>query len=286
MIDFARTKWLLATVFFLSLPTSLAARQVNLDQVHILADPSLTIPLTQVARNYSREHNVTVTASFASTEIQASRIEQGTEADVFITTRESSIKQLMNQGLIDVYSQKELFRNRLVLATYKDNSIDLILIPKLPLAGILERMDPGFSFVIGHPDTLEVGLYSLEALRNHEMAGELEPHFLFIQSQTDVHKAIEKTGGYGIMLQTEVLRNNRIKSMATFPETSHSPILYKAMVVAGENMGTAREFVDYLVTKEAQDVFIEYGFDPIKLQDVPSGHLALGSSSNESEKPL
>lgn len=208
------------------------------------------------------------------------------EADIFIATRPNTIQALKNQGLIDVYSQISLIKNRLALVTYKHNTLELILIPKLPLASILERIDPGFSFVLGDPDFQDVGLYGLEALRSHEIAGDLEPYFLFIRSPADMQEASSAQGGYGIMLLTEALRNPKLKILGVFPQTAHTPIAYQAMVVAGENMQPAREFMHYLSTPDAIAVFTEYGFEPLQLHRPDSGHLARGSMDRSSVKPL
>lgn len=208
------------------------------------------------------------------------------EADIFIATRGHTIQTLKNQGLIDVYSHISLAKNRLALVTYKDNTLELILIPRLPLANILERLDPGFSFVLGDPDYQDVGLYGLEALRSHEMAGDMEPYFLFIGSGVDMQKAIAAKGGYGILLLTEALRNPELKVLGVFPQTAHNPIVYQAVVVAGENMQAAREFMNHLASPEASAVFAEYGFEPLQLAKTPSGHLARGSVESESVNPL
>ncbi len=278
--------WLLILAVSVLLPSAAPARQIEIEQVHILADPSLTIPLTLIAREYSKQRHISVTTSFAPLADQTRRIEQGMEADIFIATRANTIQTLKNQGLIDVYSQISVTKNRLALVTYQENSLELILIPRLPLASILKRIDPGFSFILGDPETQDVGLFSMEALRNHQIAGELEPHFLFIQSPVDMHETIASRGGYGVIYLTEALRNPELKILGVFPQTAHSSIIYQANVVASENMEAARQFLDYLQSGDATAVFTQFGFEPIHGIRVESGHLARGSSASVSTNPL
>ncbi len=50
----------------------------------------------------------------------------------------------------------------------------------------------------------------------------------------------------------------------TFDEKSHKPIVYPMAVVKNsKNKEGAKKFAKYIQTKEAQDIFIKYGFDYI-----------------------
>lgn len=281
MAKFASTKWMMFASLMLLMPVHAHAKRTDLTQIHVLADPSLTIPLTLIARDYSRQHNVSVSASFANTQKQIQTIEDGLEADVFITSRASTLRNLKNRGLVDVHSQTPITKNRLALVTYADNKLDLIMIPRLPLASILERIDPGFSFVLGHPDYQISGIYGVEALTRFEIASELEPYFVFIQSPIEMQETIAKKGGYGIVLRTDAARNKQLKILGIFPESSHSPITYQAVAVAGENMNPARDFIAYLASAHAQGIFAAQGFEAID----DKGHLARGSTSSNARSP-
>lgn len=273
---------------FCLLVTSSGARAVQMDLPHInvLADPSLSVAISALSRLYAKEKGVSVTASYASARDQADNISAGLEADVFITARTSMLDTLKGQGLVDVYSQKAITRNRLSMATYAENTLQMILIPKLPLTDILKRIDPGFSFVIGDPNFQNAGFYAMRALRNYEMADELEPYLLVVRSPVDVHRTIAQPGGYGVMYLSEAKRNNRLKILGTFPEVAHQPIIYYGVVVAGENMTHARDFLTFLQSEAAQRVFVQQGFESMQRFIEDNGHLARGSTSSGSYKPL
>jgi len=247
----------------LLLPTGsfAVAKTQDVGQLSILADPSLTIPLSQIAREYSREHLVAVTTSFATAKEQADLITSGVEADLFITTQEKLLQELKYQGLVDVYSQKSIARNRLVIATIADNPLELILIRHLPITSILSKDSPHFVFALGDPEFQQAGLSGLEALRSFELDNELEPYFVFLQSPVDLHRTVANDHSYGIMLQSEVLRNPDIKKLDVFPEATHKPILYQSVVVAGEHMEEARRFTEFLTSTKALAMFKSYGFE-------------------------
>ena len=59
----------------------------DLPQITVLAASSLTKPLTELARIYSRSNNITVTTSYDETARQAKKIEEGSQADIFISLK-------------------------------------------------------------------------------------------------------------------------------------------------------------------------------------------------------
>lgn len=262
------------------------AQPEQLVQLQILADPSIALPLTRAAREYSRLHEVSISVSFASSDEQLRRMEQGTVADIFVTTRKDILEQMKNQGLIDIYSRAALVKNRLSLVTYRKNEFQLILIPKLPLAEILERVDHDFIFAMPDPEFFDFGVASMEALMNHELAETLEPHFRFYQTATEMEDVLSKRGGYGILPLTEAMQNPKLKVLGTFPETAHQPLVYDAVVMAGDHMKASREFLAYLSLPDVIAGFAEYGFQPLKADSSDKDHLARGSTFNPSTNPL
>lgn len=262
------------------------AEQGGVREIQVLADPTLALPLTRIAREYSRNRNVTVSLSFATSDEQMKRIEQGEEADVFISTRSDVITQMKNQGLVDMYSRAQIAKNRLSMVTYGENEFQMILIPKLPLAEILDRIDERFTFAMPDPEASDFALPSMEALMNHQFASSLEPHFRFFRSASEMADTIRAKGGYGILPLSEAQRIEGVKVLGTFPETAHQPLIYEALVLAGENMKPSRAFMRHLTTKPAMQQFERFGFQPLKVDSSDSGHLARGWVSKPSRSPI
>lgn len=250
-----------------SLPAS--ALQTDLPKINVLADPSLSIAISSLARQFSHDHGISVTASYAPAKAHSDNIVAGLDADVFITTNQNLLNKLQLQGLLDVYSKMPVSKNRLVLATYAANPLDLVLIPKLPLAAILQQTDPDFSFAVGDPQFHSSGSFAMRALRNYGMAGDLEPYTLFIRGQHDLRRTIAQQGGYGIMYQSDARGDPQLKILSIYPEEAHSPITYYAMVVAGEHMNSSRRFIEYLTSERAQEVFARSGFEALAPEPIP-----------------
>lgn len=236
------------------------AKRVEWPQLNILADPSLSLPLSIIARHYAKEHQMVMNLSYAGSNEQKMRIMEGMEADLFITPRIKTLQSLKNQGLVDVYSETSVTKGRLVLATRADNPVSFTLIQGLPLRSILAADYDDFSLVLHDPEFIAAGTFAMQALRNYGLDGEMEPHFMFVQSLMDVQQVLEQKGMYGIVLNSEVVGNSKLRVVDTFPENAHDPLLFRGVVVASEHMEDARKFLDYLQSPTAQAIFKSHGF--------------------------
>ena len=254
----------LAIAFLCMTNSSNAAQRKDLPSVTVLADTSLTLPITQIARNYARQAQVSVSTSFASAKQQSQRIQEGVEANIFISAKPILIRELTNKGLVDVYSQTALARNQLALTTSTSNGVELRLSPRMPLANIPSSASGEFFFILGDPEYVSQGTYALEAIRSLKLASQLEPYFLFLRDNTQMQEMLLKHNAYGIMYVSEAKRNKHVRVIDIFPENTHSPIIYEAVVVAGENMPEAREFMQYLSSPAAQKVFESFHFIPVE----------------------
>ncbi len=102
-------------------------------------------------------------------------------------------------------------------------------------------------------------MFAMEAFRNMDTLQDIEPYVRYVKYSPEMY-ALMEAGGFGIMFYTEVLQNKNLRVMNFFPESSHAPILYQAVVVAGENMDEARRFLDFLKTRESKRIIDLNGF--------------------------
>jgi molybdate transport system substrate-binding protein len=133
------------------------------------------------------------------------------------------------------------------------------LAPEANLALLLEGKEPNAFFAVGDPEYVAQGEFAKEALTELELYNQLEPFFVFLRDEYQVMNTISKFEVYGITYLTEVTKNPKLKVIDIFPDSSHDPIYYDAVVVAGENMPPARKFVEYLAQPEAQAIFVKHG---------------------------
>ncbi len=226
--------------------------------VTVLSDPSLSVPLSLIAREYAKEFKVPVSTIFGSSKEHLERILDGEEANLFIAAKPSWMKTLQQQGVIDVYSRTSIARNKLVFVG-PEHSHEHVN-SAFELADDIMMADADAMFAIGDPEYLAEGTYTLEALRNLNINTELEPHYIIFNDHFSLKKNIEKYNSYGSIFYTDALIYPSLRIIDTLDDGTHEPITYQAAIVIGDNMEGARHFMQFLTSEKATSIFRHYGF--------------------------
>ncbi len=245
---------------FLATPAS--AQQETLKSLTVLADHSMSVPLNLLARDYALNHHISITTTFSSTKTQITEIEEGAEANILISPKNVWIKQMQQKGLIDVYSRTNIARNRLVLAGSQFMPIPPALHAKSNINEITDQPDD-FMFALGDPEYTPEGGLGLEILNHYDLLGLMEPHYHFFRDIYQMIGAISDDNAVGVLLRTDTVLFPNIKTLQLFSPETHPPITYQAVVIAGENMEEGREFITYLQSDHAKNVFASFGFDAV-----------------------
>ena len=245
--------WLMCCLFW-------GAPAYAVDSVTIMADSSMSTAITALARSYAIENQVVVNTSFANEASQETQITEGSAADILITPRASWIDALKTKGLVDVYSQQTVARGRLALVGPEDSDLEVKSSDDFPTTALIQRMgwEPGF--VIGYPETLPEGVYSKEAIDKLGASDDLEPYTLYVKQLDQMYDMVQKQENYGLFLYSNVLGRKGMKVLSVLPDSSHKPIEYYAVVIAGDNMGEARRFLAFLKSRKAAVLLSQYGF--------------------------
>lgn len=246
----------MAFIFFFS---GAQAAVPALPTVTVMADHSIGLAVTEIARNYSRDKQAVVNSSFAPQKIQQAQISEGAAADILITSKATWIDELKLQGLVDIHSQTRLASDRLVLIGSPQTKVVSLGVGRFPTVSILSESNGEPMFFLGNPETLMEGIYAKEALRNYGVAGDLEPYTLYVRSLGQMFEAVVNQQAFGICFYSSVFQRDDIKIIDKIPESAHEPIVYYAVVIASDNMNEARNFLEYLKTREVQDTLKKYG---------------------------
>ncbi len=252
-------RWLVVGWWLFIVSPSYAA-VLNLPTVTVMADHNLGVAVIEIARDYSRSKQVVVNNSFASQGAQQTQISDGAAADILITSKEVWIDNLKLQGLIDIYSQIKLARDSLVLIGSVNSDVRNKENDSFPVYDIIKSGDGEHSLLLGNPEYLMGGIYAKEALRNLNVADDLEPYILYVKTIDDMMNSIKERENFAVCFNSTAIANNDIKIIKQIPETAHSPIIYNAVVIAGDNMDEARKFLEYLKTKEVKNILKKHGF--------------------------
>jgi molybdate transport system substrate-binding protein len=254
-----------ALIFVFS-PGVSGALTTDLPQITILAASSMSEPITELVRVYSKKSNIIVTASFDGTAELAEKIEQGEQADVFIASHPLWMQGLKQRGLIDVYSLTNIAKNRLVLVGSKKSRIGATALEGKSFATQLDYLSGRSIMVMGDFDNSALGLYTKGAILNTDkrkhtkLWGALSKKIIPSPNSKNALYLITHGETAGIIYYSDAYNNKEVSILSVVDESLHEPVVYQAAVVAGENMGLARDFLKFLQSGQAKDVYKKYGF--------------------------
>ncbi len=224
-------------------------------QLTVAAAASTQEVMQAIQTAYQAEAPVAITYSFGSSGSLAQQIAQGAPVDVFLSASPQWMDELETQGLVK--APQALLQNAMVLVT--------------PLAkvGVSSFEDLATDAVarvaVGEPESVPAGRYARETLTAMALWEALTPKLVFGKSARQVLAYVE-TGNVdaGLVYATDVLASEQVKAIATASAETHSPIVYPVAVVVGSGARqpeVAQDFVDFLVTEAAADIFRAHGFE-------------------------
>jgi molybdate transport system substrate-binding protein len=191
----------------------------------VFAAASMKTALDAVAVAWKANTGKTVKIAYGSSAILAKQIAQGAPADVFISADLKWMDYLQKDKLIRSETRRNRFGNKLVLIEQKDADIKLEITKDFDLAGAAG--DDKIAVCVIH--SCPAGIYAKEALESLGVFASVEP------------KLAQAVVG-------------------TFPESSHSPIIYPVAMVASS---TNTPSFSWLIwpPRQATRIFVEQGFE-------------------------
>ena len=198
---------------------------------------------------------VTVKGTYDSSGKLQTQIEEGLEADVFMSAAKKQMKALDEEGMIDRDSIVDLLENKIVL-----------IVPTGSDKGIqsFEDIVKADSIALGDPASVPAGQYSEEALTNLGLWDQIQDKTSFGTNVTEVlNQVAAGSADAGIVYATDAAsKADQVTVVAEAPEGSlEKKVIYPVAVVkATAHEDAAKAFVDFLQTPEAIAVFESYGF--------------------------
>ena len=238
----------------------------DLPQVTILAASSFSKPLTELTRIYSKKESVVITASFDGTAEQSNKIEQGEQADIFISSHPHWMSRLKQKGLIDVYSLTNLVRNKLTLVISTKSGLNEYPIPGEGFAAKLNFLKRRNIMVMGDFDSSALGAYTKQALQNTDtndgihLWEDLQNKIIPSPNSKNTLYLIAHGETAGIVYYSDSYNNKEVNVLTVIDSSLYDPIVYQAAVVAGENMSIARDFLIFLQSPQAKQIYKKHGF--------------------------
>ena len=198
---------------------------------------------------------VTVTPTYASSGDLQSQIENGLDADVFMSAANKQMNALANESLVDNDTNVQFLENKVVLIVPKDSDANITSFEDLK--------DVEGTIAIGDPESVPAGQYAKEVLTNLGIWDAVEPKLSLGTDVTAVlNQVAQGSADCGIVYSTDAKSNDDVQVVCEAPDDAlKTPVIYPVAVLKNAtNPDGATKFVEFLQTQEAKDIFVEYGF--------------------------
>lgn len=198
---------------------------------------------------------VTVKGTYDSSGKLQTQIEEGLEADVFMSAAVKQMNVLDEEGMIASDTIVNLLENKIVL-----------IVPSGSESGLaaFEDIADAESIALGDPASVPAGQYAEEALTRLGIWDSIQDRVSFGTNVTEVlNQVAAASADAGIVYATDAASMaDQVTVIAEAPEGSLSAkVIYPVAVIKeSAHEEQAKNFVEFLQTEEAMAVFEAYGF--------------------------
>lgn len=236
-----------------------ASQPKSIQKINVQAAISLKKALETIQKQYQKSHpEVAISYNFGASGTLQKQIEEGAPADLFISAGKNQMDQLVTKGLALKDTVVPLVGNKLVLITNRANSV--------PVSNLNGLTSVSGTIAIGIPETVPAGKYAKDSLQYLKIWDALKSRLIYGNDVQQVLTYVASgNADYGLVYQTDARSSDKVKVIAIAPANSNKPIIYPAALLKNaSDSKAAKEFLQYLQSKEAQKVFQESGFTATK----------------------
>ena len=228
-------------------------------QVTVFAAASLKEALDAQARRFESDTGDKVVVSYGASSALAKQIEAGAPADLFISADLDWMDYLDQRGLLAARSRVSLLHNELVLIAPEKSAATLKIGRNFGLATALGAD----KLALANPDGVPAGKYAKQALQSLGVWAGVEKQVVRTEN-VRVALALVARGeaAFGIVYRTDALAETGVRVVDTFPEATHTPIVYPAALTAQSKSKAAARLLDYLRSAPARAIWSKHGFAP------------------------
>lgn len=230
-------------------------------KITVFAAASMTETMEQIKKVYEEKHkNIELVYTFDSSGTLKKQIEQGAQADIFISAAQKQMNALDKtktadaKVVIDEASRFNLLENKVVLAVAKGNPAKVEKFEDLANDNITK-------IALGNSD-VPVGQYSEELLKNLNIWEKIQLKVTLGSNVKEVTTWVkEGVASCGIVYATDAYSAG-LEVVATAKEGMiKTPVLYPAAVLKNsKNAKEAKEFLEFLKGNECKAIFKKVGF--------------------------
>lgn len=231
------------------------------ERVTVFAAASLTNALNAAAQEFKQTpaaQNTKVVFSFAASSTLARQVAQGAPAQLYLSANQKWLDYLIQQAAVKSTSKVTLLKNSLVLIAPQNSPLDEVT---LNSDWNIKQALQDSRLALGDPDHVPAGRYAKQALSQLQLWSQARPLLARASNVRSALVLVERgEAALGIVYASDALISDKVKILARFPQTSHTPIQYPMVLVEQSPSPASQAFYDYLQTPAAKDVFQQFGF--------------------------
>jgi molybdate transport system substrate-binding protein len=237
-------------------PGTSPSPDVNAEPVtlNVFAAASMTEAMNKIIENYkAAAPNVTIVPTYESSGTLLTQIQEGAEADIFISAAQKQMNTLADDNGIIADTRFDLVKNEVVLVVPNGNPKNIKTFDDAAKADLI---------ALGNSD-VPVGQYSEEIFTSMGVWDSVKAKATLGSNVKEVTSWVsEGTVDCGVVYATDAFSAGLEVVAANPPAgTLKTPVLYPAAVLADSaNADAAKAFLDYLQTDASGGVFAEIGF--------------------------
>jgi molybdenum ABC transporter molybdate-binding protein len=233
-------------------------------EMFALVAANATDPFTDLIEEFEQEHpEVNVEATFAGTQIIRTQLEQGANADLFLSADLEHIEAVEEQGLIDEFLP--VSNNKVVIVVPKEDRVGVDSLEDLATKKV--------KLVIG-TDTVPIGKYTRQVFENAKATyGKDFPEKVMsnvVSLETNVKQVLQKVSlgeaEAGIVYPTDVTPEflKKVKIIEIPREYNVVATNYISVPNEAPNKDLAEKFMEMMLSVKGQETFVKYKYDPVK----------------------
>jgi molybdate transport system substrate-binding protein len=220
--------------------------------IQVFAAVSTREAMEAIASDFERQSGTPVRCSFAGSSTLARQIEQGADADLFLSADERWADDLADKRL--VAERRDLLGNRLVVVVPAARPLRLKRLADLDGSEVRHlalALDP-----------VPAGHYARQALQKAGIWEQMEKR---VREAGDVRAALalvaRDEADAGIVYATDVAASDKVRVALEVPEELHEPIRYPLVLLRRKDgSAAARALYDFLAGDTARAHFRKAGF--------------------------
>ena len=246
---------IIVLIIILAVTNSISAATIT-----VSAAASLKDVMTEIKKAYEIENKVDkLIFNFGGSGSLQQQIENGAPVDIFISAAQKQIDELDKKNLLVKTSKVNLLKNEVVLVTPISSKLAIKSYKDLVNKNII-------TIGIGEPKSVPAGQYSIEIFNKLGINEKISSKLVYGKDVRTILSWVE-TGNVdaGIVYKTDAISSDKVKVVSTAPKDSHTPVIYPAAIVSDSKLqNESKKFLKFLKSKKAIDIFIKFGFSPIK----------------------